>query len=103
MYVRLASAITIFSRFTTSRTDDVVSSVRIFFTASRFRWSCSIASNTRSPAIGRVVTRDTIGRTVFTIRRSTGKMRSMYHCITSGSDRSRSVSAVGAQSTISTS
>ena len=101
--MRLASAITIFSRFTTSRTDEVVSSVRIFFTASRFRWSRSTASNTRSPAIGSVVIRDMIGRTVFTIRRSTGKIRSMYHCITSGSESRRRVSAVGAQSTMSTS
>ena len=50
--------------------------------------------NTRSPAIGRVVIRDMIGRTVFTISRSTGKIRSMYHCITSGRDSSRKVSAV---------
>ena len=72
-------------------------------TASRLRWSRSTASKTRSPAIGSEVTRDTIGRTVFTIFRSTGKTRSMYHCITSGRESSRRVSAVGAQSTIKTS
>ena len=43
----------------------------------------------------------TMGRSVFTTRRSTGKIRSMYQFITSGSESSRSVSAVGAQSTMS--
>ena len=48
-----------------------------------------------------MVIRDTIGRIVFTTRRSTGKIRSMYQFMTSGSESSRSVSAVGAQSTTS--
>ena len=46
-----------------------------------------------------MVIRDNIGRSVFTTRRSTGKIRSMYQFMTSGSESSLSVSAVGAQST----
>ena len=41
------------------------------------------------------------GRIVFTTRFSTGKIRSMYQFMISGRDSSRSVSAVGAQSTTS--
>ena len=48
---------------------------------------------------GMLVILATMGRTPFTTRRWTGKMRSMYQFMTSGSDRSRRVSAVGAQST----
>ena len=99
--MRRASAITIFSGFTTRRTLEVVSSVRICLTASRLRCSRSTAPKTASPAIGSVVIFDTIGRSVFTTRRSTGKIRSMYQLMISGSDSSRRVSAVGAQSTIS--
>ncbi len=47
------------------------------------------------------VIRDSSGRMVFTTRRSTGKMRSMYQFMASGSDSRRRVSAVGAQSTTS--
>ena len=60
-----------------------------------------MAANTLSPAMGRVVILDTIGRTARTTLRSTGKMRSMYQFMTSGRLSSRSVSAVGAQSTTS--
>ncbi len=101
MYVRRASAITIFSGFTTRRTDDTRSSVRICFTSSRLRCRRSTAANTLSPAIGSVVIRETMGRTAFTTLRSTGKIRSMYQFMISGSDSRRSVSAVGAQSTTS--
>ena len=75
--------------------------MRICLTASRLRCSRSTAAKTWSPAIGSDVIFDTIGRTVFTTRRSTGKIRSMYQFMISGSDSSRSVSAVGAQSTTS--
>ena len=47
--------------------------------------------------------RDTSGRTTFTTRRCTGKIRSMYQFMMSGRLSSRSVSAVGAQSTMNTS
>jgi len=47
--VRRASAITIFSGFTTRRTDDVFSSVRIRRTASRLRCRRSTAPKNRSP------------------------------------------------------
>ena len=99
--MRRASEITIFSGFTTSRTDDVSSSVRICFTASRLRCRRSTAANTWSPAIGSDVIFESIGRTVLTMRRSTGKMRSMYQFMISGRLSRRSVSAVGAQSTTS--
>ena len=82
--MRRASLITIFSGFTTRRTDDTDSSVRIIFTSSRLRWSRSTASKTASPAIGSVVILETIGRTAFTTLRSTGKIRSMYQFMTSG-------------------
>ena len=70
-------------------------------TPSRFRCSRSTAAKIRSSAMGIEVSRDSSGRIVFTTRRSTGKIRSMYQFIASGSDSSRSVSAVGAQSTTS--
>ena len=73
--------------------------MRIRCTASRLRCSRSTAAKNRSPAIGREVILVTMGRTPFTTRRCTGKMRSMYQLMTSGNERRRSVSAVGAQST----
>ena len=101
--MRRASLITIFSGLITRRTLETSSSVRIPLTASRFAWSRSTASKTCSPAMGIVVTRDMSGRTAFTTLRSTGQIRSMYQFMMSGSDSSRRVSAVGAQSTMRTS
>ena len=61
------------------------------------------SSNTSSSATGSDVTRDSTGATTLFTRRPTGNSRSMYRDRMSGSDRNRIVSAVGAQSTTTTS
>ena len=102
--MRRASAITMRSGFTTSRTlvragvgEELADAVEPVVEAAR-------PSRTRSsPATGRHVTRDSTGDTTLFTRRLIGKTRSMYQLRMSGSDRRRIVSAVGAQSTTTTS
>ena len=100
--MRLASATTIFSGLRTRRTVEVSGSASSTRTRSRFRYSRSTAPNTASEAIGgRLPSRPSSGRATVAIRREDGNSRSMYQPRASGSDSSRSVSAVGAQSTTS--
>ena len=102
MYERLASASTTDSGVSTSRTlaSGPANSSR---TSSSSRCSRSTASKTESSGIGTPAARESTGFSVRTTRRSIGSTRCMYHPSASGSASSRSVSAVGAQSTTMTS
>ena len=98
MYERRASASTTDSGVSTIRTlaSGPESSAR---TSSSSACSRSMAPKTLPPGIGTPAARVSTGRSALTTRCCTGKTRCMYQPRASGSASSRSVSAVGAQST----
>ena len=99
MNVRIASLITIRSGFITSRIEVVARSRRISFIATRLRTRRSTSSNTASLGSGTSSSARANGRAAAISRRSIGNTFSSHQLATSGNDRSRSVSPVGAQST----
>ena len=101
--MRLASSITIFSGLTTRRADVTAGSDRSCLTSSMPSNTDWAAWNTVSSGTGRSVSRVRNGRAAFISLRSAGITRSKYQESTSGRDRSLRVSAVGAQSTTTTS
>ena len=103
MNVRIASAITILSGVITSRIETASRSRRISFMAIRFCTSCWTSPNTRSSGSERSKNVFASGRAAASSARSRPNTLSSHHCATSGNDSSRSVSPVGAQSTITTS
>ncbi len=99
MKVRIDSLTTMRSGFITSRTEVVERSRRMAFIATRLRTSRSTSSNTASSGSGTSSRPRASGRAADIRRRSHGNTFSSHHLATSGKDRSRSVSPVGAQST----
>jgi hypothetical protein len=76
---------------------------RISFIATRLRTSRSTSWNTASLGSGMSSSERANGRAAFTIRRSHGNTFSSHQRATSGNESRRSVSPVGAQSTITAS
>ncbi len=99
MKVRIASPMTIFSGFITSRTLARWRSRRISFIAIRFSDSRLMSANTAWVGMGMSSSVRAIGPAVARIWRSKGNTLSIHQRATSGNDSSRSVSPVGAQST----
>ena len=103
MNVRIASAITIRSGVITSRIETASRSRRISFIAIRFSTSRWTSPNTRSSGSETSKNVRASGRAAASSWRSRPNTLSSHHCATSGNESSRSVSPVGAQSTITTS
>ena len=101
--MRIASPITILSGFITSRIVERVRSRRISFIAMRFWDSRSMSANTARLGSEMSSSERAMGRAAARSWRSNGNTLSIHHRATSGNDSSRSVSPVGAQSTITTS
>ena len=97
--MRIASFTTIRSGVMTRRIEVVERSRRMSFMATRLRTRRSMSSNTASP--GRAMSSiPANGRAAATIGPRKGNTFSSHQVQTSGKDRSRSVSPVGAQSTM---
>ena len=100
MNVRIASLMTIRSGFITSRIDVRERSRRMSFIATRLRTRRWTSSKTASLGIGMSRNVRANGRAAAYRRFSHGKTFSSHQLATSGNESSRSVSPVGAQSTM---
>ena len=103
MNVRRASSITSRSGVITSRTETRSRSRRISFIAMRLRTRRSTSAITASPGSVTSSSAPAIGRAAASSAPRAGNTFSSHHRATSGNDSSRSVSPVGAQSTMTTS
>ena len=100
MKVRIASLMTIRSGFITSRIEVRERSRRMPFIATRLRARRSTSSNTASLGSDTSKNVRANGRAAAITRCSHGKTFSSHQVATSGNESSRSVSPVGAQSTM---